>query len=99
MVPSPQKCRKLHTIFRIHHIVDDFVVIQNGFGDIQPQAAAAAVPVPGFVQGGHPLCHIADTNQWLGVVPGTNHRPHDGDQQNHNGDKGGLFYKWCLFYR
>ena len=58
-----------------------------------------SVPVPGFVQGGHPLRHIADTNQRLGIIPGTNHRPHDGDQQNHNGDKGGLLYKWCLFYR
>src|SRR5699024_11882201 len=47
-ISSPQKSRKLHTVFRIDHVVDDFVVIQNGFGDIQPQAAAAAVPVPGL---------------------------------------------------
>ena len=44
--------------------------------------------LPGHVQGGHPLCHVADTDQRLGVVPGTNHRPNDGDQQNHNGNKG-----------
>ena len=36
--------------------------------------------LPGHVQGGHPLCHIADTDQRLRVVPGTNYRPNDGDQ-------------------
>ena len=42
---SPQKRRKLHTVFCIDHVVYDFVMIQDGLGDIQPQAAAAAVPV------------------------------------------------------
>ena len=56
----PQKCRKLHAIFRIHHVVDDFVVIQDGLGNIQPQAAAAAVPIPGFV---HPVEGSEDTLQ------------------------------------
>ena len=44
--------------------------------------------LPGHVQGGHPLCHVTDTDQRLGVVPGANHRPNDGDQQNHNSNKG-----------
>lgn len=62
--PSPQKRRKLHATFRINHVVDDFVVIQDGLGDIQPQAAAAAVPVPGFV---HPVEGSEDTLQ---IFPG-----------------------------
>ena len=36
------------------------MVIQDGFGDIQPQAAAAAIPVPGFV---HPIEGSEDTLQ------------------------------------
>ena len=47
--------------------------------------------LPGHDQCGHPFRHVADTDQRLGVVPGTNHRPNDGDQQNHNGDKGDEF--------
>ena len=60
IVPSPQKRRKLHAIFHIDHVLDDFMVVQNGFSDIQPQAAAAAVPVPGFV---HPIERSEDTLQ------------------------------------
>ena len=56
----PQKRRKLHTVFRINHVIDNFVVIQDGLGDIQPQAAAAAVPVPGFV---HPVERPANKSQ------------------------------------
>ena len=33
-MPSPQKCCKLHTVFRINHVIDNFVVIQDGFSDI-----------------------------------------------------------------
>ena len=63
---SPQKCRKLHAIFRIHHAVLYPMVIQNGLGDIQPKSAAAAVPVPGFV---HPVEGREDTLQiFLGNV-------------------------------
>ena len=41
-------------------------MIQDGFSDIQPQAAAAAVPVPGFV---HPVEGSEDTLQiFLGNV-------------------------------
>ena len=36
------------------------MVVEDGFGDIQPQAAAAAVPVPGFV---HPIEGSEDTLQ------------------------------------
>ena len=36
--------------------------------------------LPGHVQGSHPFCYIADTDQRLRVVPGTNYRPNDGDQ-------------------
>ena len=65
-MPSPQKRRKLHAVFRIDHAVEDSVMLQNGFGDIQPQAAAAAVPVPGFV---NPIEWCEDTLQiFLGNV-------------------------------
>ena len=37
-------------------------MIQDGFGDIQPQAAAAAIPVSGFV---HPIEGSEDTLQIL----------------------------------
>ena len=37
--------RKPHSILRIHHAVLYPMVIQDGLGDIKPQAAAAAVPV------------------------------------------------------
>lgn len=30
----PQKRCKLHTVFRIDHVMDDFVVVQDGLGDI-----------------------------------------------------------------
>lgn len=49
---SPQKRRKLHAVFSIDHVVDDFMVIQDGLGDIQPQAAAAGGFVAGFL---HPV--------------------------------------------
>ena len=63
---SPQKRRKLHAVFCIHHAVLYSMVIQDGLGDIQPQAAAAAVPVPGFV---NPIEWCEDTLQiFLGNV-------------------------------
>ena len=62
------------------------MVVEDGFGDIQPQAAAAAVPVPGFV---HPIEGSEDTLQIFlsnvdaGILHGkhlvflgdSNHRP------------------------
>lgn len=47
-----QKHHKFDSIFYIVHTEVNPMVIQDGLGDIQPKAAAAAVPVPGFV---HPV--------------------------------------------
>ena len=78
---------KLHAVFRIDHVVDNLVVVQDGLGDIQPQAAAAAVPVSGFI---HPIEGSEDTlqiflgNMDAGIFHGkhlvflgdSNHSPH-----------------------
>lgn len=49
------------------------MVIQDGLGDIQPQAAAAAVPVPEFVhpvEGGEDTLQIFLSNVDAGILHG-----------------------------
>ena len=63
---SAQKRRKPHSILRIHHAVLYPMVIQDSLSNIQPKAAAATVPVPGFV---HPVERSEDLLQiFLGNV-------------------------------